>query len=197
LEARRLEAARLLRAGTLKPAAIARELGVSRQSVHRWQQTLVTAGRTGLKRRPHTGRPPKLTAARWHRLRRVLSHGATAAGFDTERWTLRRVAAVARQELGVRYHFRSISRVLRAHGWSPQRPVTRALERDETLIEAWLKRDWPRAKRGLVAAGGSLPSWTKQVTRFGPASGALGHRAGTRPASDASRNGARSRASSR
>lgn len=47
LEARRLEAARLLKAGRLKPAAIARELGVSRQSVHRWQHTLLTAGRAG------------------------------------------------------------------------------------------------------------------------------------------------------
>ncbi len=62
------------------------------------------------------------------------------------------------QTLGVSYHFRSLGRVLRAHGWSPQRPATRATERNEALIEAWLKRDWPRIKKGLVEAGGSLPS---------------------------------------
>lgn len=197
LEGRRLEAGRLLKAGKLKPAAIARELGVSRQSVSRWQQAWERDGRAGLKRRPHTGRPPKLKPAQWHRLTRILARGATAAGFDTERWTLRRIAAVTEQQLRVRYHFRSLSRVLRAHGWSPQRPVTRALERDEALIAAWLQRDWPRIKRGLVEAGGSLPSWTKQVTRFGPASAPRGHPAGTRPSSAASPSGAKSRVSSR
>ena len=197
LEARRVEAAGLLQTGRRTPAEIARALGVSRQSVHRWQQTVRRAGRAGLRRRPHTGRPPKLTAAQWGRLARILARGATAAGFDTERWTLRRIAAVAAQQLHVRYHFRSFSRVLRAHGWSPQRPATRALERNEALIAAWLQRDWPRIKRGLAAAGASLPSWTRQVTRFGPASAPRGRRAGSRPSSAASPNAAKSRASSR
>jgi hypothetical protein len=31
--------------------------------------------------------------------------------------------------------------VLRAHGWTPQRPPTQAKERDEALIKAWLARD--------------------------------------------------------
>lgn len=197
LEARRLAGVRLLRGGKRKPAAIARALGVSRQSVHRWQQTLARGGRAGLKRRPHTGRRPQLTAAQCERLTRILADGATAAGFDTERWTLRRIATVVEQQFAVTYHFRSLSRVLRAHGWSPQRPTTRALERNEALIAAWLRRDWPRIKKGLVEAGGSLPSWTKQVTRFGPASAPRGPHAGTRRSSGASRSGARSRASSR
>jgi transposase len=196
LEARRLEAGRLLRAGKLKPAEIARALGVSRQSVHRWQQTLAETGRAGLKRRPHTGRPPKLTRWQWQRLARILANGATAAGFDTERWTLRRIAVVAEARVRVRYHARSLSRVLRAHGWSPQRPTTRALERNEALIAAWLRRDWPRLKRGLVEAGGSLPSWTKQVTRFGPASAPRGPRVDSRRSSGVLRNGAKCRVSS-
>jgi transposase len=84
-EARRLEAAQLLKAGKLKPAAIARALGLSRQSVSRWRRTLECAGRAGLKRRPHNGRPPKLKPAQWERLTRLLARGATAAAFDTER----------------------------------------------------------------------------------------------------------------
>lgn len=162
-------AVQLLVNGTLWPAEIARLLGVSRQSVSRWGKTLRREGQRGLLRRPHTGRPPKLGSREWRRLERVLARGAAASGFDTERWTLRRIAVVVRRRLGVRYHFRSLGRVLRAHGWSPQRPPTRAAERDEAFIAAWLARDWPRIKRGLVEAGGSLPSWTRRVTRFGPA----------------------------
>ena len=180
LEQRRLEAARLLRGGRLSAAAIARRLGVSRQSVSRWQLALAAEGRPGLRRRPHTGRPPRLTPDQWARLTAHLARGASAAGFDTERWTRRRIAAVIRREFRVRYHFRSLGRALRAHGWTPQRPPTQAKERDDALVAAWLKRDWPRIKRGLAASGQRLPSWTRRVTRFGPASGPRGRRPGGR-----------------
>jgi transposase len=196
LEARRLEAARLLRAGGLRPAEIARRLGVSRQAVHQWQQALEQGGRRALRRRPHTGRPSQLDGPKWRHLRAVLRRGALSAGFETERWTLRRIRAAVWRECGVRYHYRSLGRILRAHGWTPQRPPIRAKERDEALIKAWLERDWPRIKRGLVGAGASLPSWTKQVSRFGPESPRRGRRSATRPSSGGSRNGAKFRVSS-
>jgi transposase len=169
LEERRLAAGRLLRAGRLSQAEIARQVGVSRATVSRWNRRLTGAGLRGLRGRTSSGRPPRLPAAQWSQLFRVLGRGAVAAGFDTERWTLRRIAAVVRRESGVRYHPRSLGRILRRHGWTPHRPATRAKERDEALIAAWLARDWPRVKKGLAASGQRLPSWTRRVTRFGPA----------------------------
>ena len=169
LEERRLQAARLLRAGQLSQAEIARQLGVSRAAVTHWKQRLHAAGLRGLRHRPHPGGQSHLTASQWQRLLRLLRRGAQRAGFDTERWTLRRIATVIERTFGVRYHFRSLGPALHARGWSPQRPIPRAKERDEALVEAWLKRDWPRIKRGLAAPGARLPSWTRRVTRFGPA----------------------------
>src|SRR5581483_5658557 len=83
-------------------------------------------GRAGLKRRPTMGRPCRLAEAQWTMLAGILSRGAVAAGFGTERWTLSRIAHVVERELGVQYPPRSLGRVLRAHGWSPQRPAPRA-----------------------------------------------------------------------
>ena len=186
LEARRLVAARLLRAGRLTQAEIARELGVSAAAVSQWAQRLAGAGGPeALARRPPTGRPPRLASADWADVLTVLSRGARASGFDTERWTLRRIARVLRREFGVTYHPNSLSALLRAHGWTPQRPATRAKERDEALIAAWLRHDWPAVKRGLTAAGASLPSWTRRVTRFGPAPARPGRRAARRRSSSA------------
>jgi transposase len=191
LEERRLRGARLLRAGRFSQAQIARELGVSRAAVCQWAGRLAAgeisegsaARLESLGRRPHTGRRPRLTEAEWDEVGALLRRGARASGFDTERWTLRRIARVLRREFGVTYHPQSLSLLLRAHGWSPQRPATRAKERDEALIAAWLHRDWPAVKRGLAAAGASLPSWTRRVTRFGPASAPPGRRAGRRRSS--------------
>jgi putative transposase len=181
LEERRLAAGRWLRAGQLSQAEIARRAGVSEATVSRWQRRLREAGINGLRRRPHTGRRPRLKAAEWAQVEGLLADGAVAAGFDTERWTLRRIAAAVQHAVGVRYHPHSLGRVLHRHGWTPQRPATQAKERDEALIAAWLRRDWPRVKRGLVAAGQRLPSWTRRVTRFGPGSGPRGRPPGRRP----------------
>ncbi len=51
--------------------------------------------------RPRTGRPGRLDARAWGRLERLLAREAVAAGFETERWTLRRIAAVIWREFGV------------------------------------------------------------------------------------------------
>ena len=161
-------AARWFGRGRRDLAEIGRELGVSRQSVSRWFSAWGDAGRTGLQARPKTGRRPALDGEGWKQLRRILAAGAMAAGFDTERWTLRRIAVVAEREVGVRHHFRSYSRLLHARGWTPQRPAVQAKERDDVLVRAWLKRDWPALTKELGARGASLPSWTRRVTRFGP-----------------------------
>jgi transposase len=147
LEERRLAAATLLRQGRMTQAAIARRLGVGRASVCRWAAALHEQGRRGLRARPRTGRPPRLDARAWARLARLLAGGAAAAGFGTERWTLKRIAALIRRELGVHYHPRYLERPLKAHGFTVQRPATRARERDETAIAAWPRREWVALKK--------------------------------------------------
>jgi transposase len=180
LEARRLTAARLLRSHTLSEAEIAREMGVSRTSVTRWKQRLEPDGSQSLRRSRSSGRPSPLSPAQWRHLLDLLQRGAVGAGFETERWTLPRIAQVIEQTFGVRYHRHSLGRALHARGWSPQRPRPRATERDEALIAAWLRRDWPRVKKGLAAQAVPLPSWTKRVTRFGPASAPPGRPSASR-----------------
>ncbi|QRM34107.1 helix-turn-helix domain-containing protein [Microvirga sp. VF16] len=104
MEERRLAAAALLRQGRFSQAEIARQLGVSRASVSRWAATLAQEGRRGLEARPITGRPPRLDEKAWGRLGRFLDRGAVAAGFASERWTLKRIAALIEREFGVHYH---------------------------------------------------------------------------------------------
>ncbi len=148
MEERRLKGAQLLKAGKLSQAEIARQLGVSRTAVTRWAQQLAIG--QPLQRRIASGRPPKLTAAQQRTLKRLLKHGAGAAGFPSERWTLGRIQQVIEREFGVTYHAHSLSDVLAGLGWSLQQPLARAQERDEDLIQAWLAQDWPRIKKGAA-----------------------------------------------
>lgn len=194
LEQRRLRAAELLRLGW-RQADVAREVGVHRQSVSRWAATLASEGRKGLRATGYTGRRPRLKAKDLRRIERVLQRGPEAMGFSSGLWTLPRVAALIERECGVRYHPGHVWRLLRQMGWSVQRPVGRALERNDEAIVEWKTRRWPRVKK--TPAEGARPS--SSSTKAGSASdrteSALGHREGKPRSSSTTSTGTRSRRS--
>jgi transposase len=146
LEQRRLEAARLLRAG-VSQSEVARRVGVHRQSVSRWDKELKESGIRGLKKAGRAGRKPLLSPADLRRVESKLKKGAQASGYTTELWTTFRVADLIEQECGVKYHPAHVWRILQELGWSCQRPAKRALERDEEKIERWKKKRWPELKK--------------------------------------------------
>jgi transposase len=147
-EARRLRAAELLAQGRSQ-AEVAETVGVSRESVRRWQALLAQGGVAALRRRRAGGRPPKLSDAQAARVEQALLQGAKANGFDTDLWTLDRVAQVVRRVTGVRLARASTWRLLVGRlGWSLQRPDRKARERDEAAIARWVAYEWPRIKKG-------------------------------------------------
>jgi transposase len=146
LEQRRLRAAGLLKRG-VRPAEVARRLGVHRQSVGRWREQLERDGRAGLRKAGRAGRPPKLSAEQLLQLEEELVRGPRAWGYATELWTTQRVAEVIQRCFGVRYHRDHVGRVLGQMRWSCQRPVGRAKERDEARIRHWKRVEWPRIKK--------------------------------------------------
>lgn len=153
MEERRLAAVPLLRKGKLSQSEIARRLGVTPAAVHKWRRRLDEGGKRALRRAATPGRPCKLTPEQERRLCRLLDAGASAAGFDSERWTLPRVQRLIEREFSVSYHARSLSAFLRRRGWSRQQPESQDKRRDEELIRAWLRKDWPRIKK--VAPAGA------------------------------------------
>jgi len=146
LEQRRLRAARLLQQG-VHEAEVARRVGVHRQSVNRWARQLAQGGRPALKRAPRAGRPPQLSEADRQRLVQGLKRGPEALGYGTSLWTAWRVADLIERECGVKYSTVHAWRVLRALGWTPQRPASRALERNEAAIRGWKRQRWPELKK--------------------------------------------------
>lgn len=147
MEERRLEGGRLLKAGKLTQAEIARQLGVSRATVSDWAKKVEAEGIRGLRKRIAKGGTSKLTKEQKQRLKRLLDRGALANGFSTDRWTLERVRQLIQKEFKVSYHRNYLNRLLRQLGFSPQKALPQAIEQDKALVEAWLQQDWPRIKK--------------------------------------------------
>lgn len=149
---------RRLRAWTLHQEgwsgrAIAKALGVTPGAVSQWVKRARAGGAQALAHRMPPGPPSKLTAAQKTALVRLLEQGAEAHGFLGEVWTTKRVAAVIKRALGVRYHPASMSRLLRAIGWSVQKPIKRASQRNEAAIEQWWTERWPALQAKPKASG--------------------------------------------
>jgi len=150
---RRVRAGRLLLAGK-SPPEVARLVGAPRQTVYRWREVLTVGGIEALRDMSKGGRPAELGAAELSRLYVALLEGATAHGFATPLWTLKRVRALIEREFGVRYSEVHVWRLLGQLGLSNQKPDRRALERDATAIERWRKRTWPGLKKTPLAREG-------------------------------------------
>jgi transposase len=146
LEARRRRAIEMLDTGESLPS-VARAVNASVSSVHRWRQAYQAKGSKGLAPVPASGRPPKLSEGQRERLRELLLRGPPAAGYETELWTLRRVASLIASKFGVAYHPCHVWRLLEKMGWSCQKPERRARERDEAEVERWRRRRWPHIKK--------------------------------------------------
>jgi transposase len=102
------------------------------------------SGERALAAKPHPGRSPKLPRQQQGLVLGWLRKNPRSFGFATELWTGRRVAQVIKRKFGVSYHPRYINEWLTGHNFSPQKPQKQARERNEQLIQHWLRHDWPR-----------------------------------------------------
>src|SRR5918999_523399 len=146
-EWRRMQALHLMKQAGWKQRDIAVALDVTEGAVSRWLAVARCEGAEALLSRPAPGPTPKLTPAQQRLIPDFLWHGAETYGFRSELWTCARVVKVIQEEFGVAYSKSQVSRLLKALGWTSQVPITRALQRDEQVIERWRAEAWPELKR--------------------------------------------------
>jgi transposase len=126
---------------------IAVALGVSPGAVSQWIKRGRGGGVAALRTRPRPGGPARLPVEQRAQIPGLLARGAEAYGFRGDVWTAKRIAAVIWRAFGVRYHPDHVSRLLRQAGWSRQRPIERATQRDETAIQRWDEERWPALRK--------------------------------------------------
>jgi transposase len=145
-EERRMRAWKLKEQGwQQKDIAVA--LGVSEGAVSQWLKRGREAGVEALKAHPPTGMTPRLTAEQKGQIPALLAKGAEAYGFRGDVWTASRVAEVIVRTFGVRYHRDHVGKLLREAGWSRQKPIERASQRNEEAIKKWGEERWPALKK--------------------------------------------------
>jgi putative transposase len=152
LEERRICAFEMLDTG-FRPAEIALDLGVARQTAYEWKTVFNAQGMAGAKAKPHPGPGKNITAEQLEEFKTMILQGALVHGFPSNNWTCTRAASLIETKFGLVYTADHFGVMMKELGLSPQKPDTRNMKRDETKIQVWERETLPDLKKSLSKAG--------------------------------------------
>ncbi len=151
----RIDAIRLLEQGYTK-VQVARIFNVTESSVYGWQKAYREGGLAALSTKIASGRKRLLTDKQMLELSRYLRLNPRQLEFDFGLWTRRLVRELIRTRFGIDYSEQNVGRILKMLGFSPQRPVYQALERDEGKRRKWMEETFPAIKERAETEGAKI-----------------------------------------
>lgn len=147
-EAIRRKAVRAVLNGMTQVKA-AEVFGVTRQSVGKWVKAYREGGEKALKAKPQ-GRPKGGSLKPWQAAqiaKTVVDRRPDQLKMPFYLWTREAVADLIEERFGIRLSVWTVGRYLRRWGFTPQKPLRRAMEQNPEAVRRWLEEEYPRIRR--------------------------------------------------
>ena len=141
-------------------------LGVSRMSMSTWLKAARSGGDAALAAQKR-GRKPGHTLLSATQIRRVLGWVRDKCPDQLKLpfflWTQEAVQALIKKRLGIEVSRSTAGRLMRANGFSSQKPTRRAFEQDQAAVDKWLQEQYPaiaaaaKAEKAVILWGDETP----------------------------------------
>jgi transposase len=150
--------------GGMKKSAAARAFGVSRTSIDTWLAKVAAGNITSLRSRKR-GRPsePRLPGHQAATIVRLITDRCPdQLKLPFALWTREAVRDLIAQRTGLRVSVRTAGRYLKRWGFTPQKPLRRAYERDPAAVQRWKEQEYPAIVKQAQAENAEI-HWGDQL----------------------------------
>src|SRR6266542_2288801 len=151
-----------------RPSAVIACYGLARQVIYKWLRRAKGSGHglRALRSSKGTGRPRRLTGKQEQQLFRWINgKDPRQYGFDFGLWTRLVVRKLIADKFGANLGVTAIGKLLAKLGLTPQKPLTRAYQRDPAAIEAWKHDTYPSIARRAKKLGAEIYFWDESGFR--------------------------------
>lgn len=147
MEEIRIRAVRRVQDGG-SPEKVIQTLGFSRACIYNWLARYRNGGWHALKTGSRSGRPKKLTGKqiRWI-YNTIRDKDPRQLKFPFALWTRSMITDLIRGEFGIKLSKTSVGRLLHQLGFTCQKPLYRAYQRDAEAVKQWKEHTFPQIQK--------------------------------------------------
>lgn len=155
-EALRIRAVTSVKSGE-SPEVVATVLGVNRTTIYDWLAKHREGGLSALKKRKAPGRTPKLEGKKikWI-FDTITSKNPHQLKFEFALWTREMIQKLIWNKFKIKLSLPSIGRLLAQLGLTCQKPLYKAIQKNESLIKEWLTNIFPKIKKRAKSEGAEI-----------------------------------------
>lgn len=155
-ETLRIRAVKAVQAGA-SPTEVARTLGINTTTIFDWLAKYRAGGWDNLKRKKAPGRPPKVQGRylKWI-YNMVSTKDPRQLNFPFALWTRKLIQEAIKKKYGIKLSTTSVGRLMAQLGFSCQKPIHKAYEQNPTLVDQWLKKEYPKIKKPAVKESATI-----------------------------------------
>ena len=132
-----------------KQVEVAKLYGVTRRAVAKWLKSYRDGGFQALTAKPK-GRPKGGSLLPWQAAqiaKTVVDHHPEQLKLPFYLWTREAVAKLIDRKFGIRVSLSTAGRYLKRWGFTPQKPVRRAVEQNPQEVRNWLEKEYPAIRQ--------------------------------------------------
>jgi transposase len=137
-------------------SSVSKSYHVHRSTVYRWVSKKKFFKSLERSQLPGSGRPAKLSSTAIKKLTSLILKPASAYGYETDFWTIRRIIDIANKHLKIKISKTTMYETLYNEEYSYKKPEKRYYEADEEAQQEWIKKEIPKIKKCVKQYKGVL-----------------------------------------